>query len=80
MYKNLKAWKIIKIIVKKIFEENYTTPFSSLSKSLLLQLGAQEFTCELILGDNVDLPKLDTLNHLRDGLWHVTKEETVQTM
>ena len=80
MYKNLKAWEIIKIIVKNIFEVNYTTPFSSLNKSLLLRLGAQEFTCELILGDNVDLPKLDTLNHLRDGLWHVTKEETVQTM
>ena len=80
MYKNLKAWEIIKIIVKNIFEENYTTPFSSLNKSLLLQLGAQEFTCELILGDIVDLPKLDTLNHLRDRLWHVTKEETVQTM
>ena len=80
MYKNLKAWEIIKIIVKNIFEENYTTPFSSLNKSLLLQLGAQEFTCELILRDIVDLPKLDTLNHLRDRLWHVTKEETVQTM
>ena len=80
MYKNLLVWEIIKIIVKNIFKEKSATPPSSVNKSLLLQLGAQEFTCELILGDNVDLPKLDILNHLRDGLWHVTKEEIVQTV
>ena len=65
MYKNLTVWTIIKITVKKIFDKNcITRPLSFISKPLLLQLGAQEYTCELILGNNVDLSKLDVTESL----------------
>lgn len=65
MYKNLVVWTIIKITVKKIFDKNYITrPLSFVSKPLLLQLGAQEYTCELILGNNLDLSKLDITESL----------------
>ena len=33
----------------------------SVNKPLLLQLGAQEYTCELILENNVHIPKLDVI-------------------
>ena len=70
MLKNLKVWKIIKIIVKKIFEEIYITLSSFVNKPLLLQLSAQEYTCEIILENNVDLPKLDVIEQLES--WVVT--------
>ena len=45
-------------------------PLLSVSKPLLLQLGAQEYICELILGYNVDLPKLNAIELLET--WVVT--------
>ena len=51
--------------MKKIADENYITLPSSVNKPQLLQLGAQEYTCELILGDNVDLPKFDVIEPLQ---------------
>ena len=53
--------------------ENVRKPDTGLkwvNKPLLLQLGAQEYTCELILEDNVDLPKLDVIESLES--WVVT--------
>ena len=55
--------------MKKIFEEIRITLPSFINKPLLLQLGVQD-TCELILGNNMDLPRLDVIEPLEN--WVVT--------